>query len=122
MNRTVAALTNHPELFDEISDYFEDGQDVVYLVTDDAFCSDAQIWTLDDRDDILEDFARIASQDSRTPHRSLNQCRAKVRRDFESSTGVYLVYSSDLDEARAALEDAVRDEFIDETFDVLSND
>lgn len=93
MNRTVRALTDYPQLFEQIERELASGQTFVYLVADDGFAHDAQIWTESERDEIL---AGYAQQD---PPANVDELREK----FSSSREVFHVDASDLKAAREAV-------------------
>lgn len=106
MNRTIEALTQyHADLLDQIAERFDEGESVVFLVTDDEFAPDAQIWTVAERDELLEQYARSAASvwGGISGGGSYKKNLKRIKAEFARSRAIYHVDPSDLTEARAAL-------------------
>lgn len=95
MNRTVKALTYYPKLHADAEKALRRNSHC-FLVTDDGFAHDAQIWTPRDRDEIFKTFA----ESSELPYRA---ALARVRENFSNSREIYHVTKDDLEEAMAAI-------------------
>lgn len=101
MNRTVAALMDYPNLLDQVASELTDGVSHVYLVTDAGFAPDAQIWTEQDKRELLRDYARGASSVYRGG--TFDECLSRLTENFNSSREIFYVEQADLAAAREAL-------------------
>ena len=97
MNRnTVEAVTSwYVELIPEIANVLRRNE-IAYLVTDDSFCNDAQIWSPRDAKSIIRQFARQSGDPYKT-------ALDRIQSDFNSSREIYLIDRADLAEIRKAV-------------------
>jgi hypothetical protein len=100
--------TYYPQLIPQIREHAP--RETLYVVTDDAFAGEAQIWTEADRDELLAQYARSAvavSVEIKRRHNgwdgadeTYEEALARLRRDFDASREIYAITPEDFSAPR----------------------